>query len=732
MVDAKLVPTSPSGYADDAVLWQSVLAEWGEQVPDLLWPSSVWTYAQMRRDPQLAGILKALSLPIRRATWQIDPAGCRPEVAQLVADDLGLPVAGVEKPGARKVRGVSWTEHVRMSLLMLVYGHMPFELVAEIRDGQARLTQLAERMPSSIGEIRVHPDGSLAGINQNALPGIPGPPQIDVDRLVWYSHEREGSAWQGQSVLRPAFAPWLLKREMQRVHATSNRRFGAGVPVMQPQPGTAPTPQQQAAAQEAASAIRVGDQGGMAGTPGYTLQLMGLSGAVPDTLSFMRWLDQQMSRMALAGFLDLGDTPNGSRALGDSFIDLFLMSLQSVAEYVADTATRQAAARLVEWNWGEDEPVPAVTVADVGSQHSVTAESIQALITSGALTTDSELEAWIRREYRLPPKPPEPEPKPAPKPPTPPVPPGTDGAGDGQDDQTDGADSTGDSAGTAPAAGGKVTARRRPMPGQMELPIAAAAADPATDDEQHQQDWQAAQDRLQQAWDAGAGTALTAGILAALVAALGTGGGLAALGQVTAPAGDVTVLADALHAQMVILAADGAKQATAEVQAQGVTAPAAVADDTTLRQVAEVTAAVIAAGMVNGAIRAATSAAASAVPGAGPVDSDALQEAAQVALDGTAGPGGGGWVADNTGAALTTAQAAGRAAVFAAVEQAGHTVTFAAREHNDAAECLPCREIDGHAYDTLAAALADYPAGRYRDCAGGMRCRGRLVAEIHQ
>jgi hypothetical protein len=52
-----------------------------------------------------------------------------------------------------------------------------------------------------------------------------------------------------------------------------------------------------------------------------------MTGSVPDAIAFVSYLDQQMSTMALAGLIDLGNTDNGSRALGDTFLDLFLLSL---------------------------------------------------------------------------------------------------------------------------------------------------------------------------------------------------------------------------------------------------------------------------------------------------------------------------------------------------------------------------------------------------------------------
>jgi hypothetical protein len=122
----------------------------------------------MRRDPQLAAVLSALTLPIRRATWCVDPAGVRDEVAQLVADDLGLSVLGHEdEPGPARRRGIRWEQHLRLALLSLVFGHMPFEQRYDMVGGRARLAALSERMPNTIRQIVLDRDGMLAGIKQD-------------------------------------------------------------------------------------------------------------------------------------------------------------------------------------------------------------------------------------------------------------------------------------------------------------------------------------------------------------------------------------------------------------------------------------------------------------------------------------------------------------------------------------------------------------------------------------
>jgi hypothetical protein len=105
---------------------------------------------------------------------------------------------------------------------------------------------------------------------------------------------------------------------------------------------------------------------------GFKFNLTGLSGSVPDALGFIRYLDQQMAGMVLAGFLNLGDTQHGSRALGEAFIDMFTLAIQAVGDEIADTATGLAV-QMVDYNWGEDEPAPRVCVAGVGTKQEVTA-----------------------------------------------------------------------------------------------------------------------------------------------------------------------------------------------------------------------------------------------------------------------------------------------------------------------------------------------------------------------
>lgn len=686
-------PTRLLGMVDDRQ-YGTLVNDIYEHVPDIIYPGSVEVYAQMRRDPQLAGGLGGYTLQLRRAQWQLDGTGCRPEVIGFVADCMGLNVAGDDKPSAFRRQGVSWSEHLRSALLSLVWGHYGFEIAADIVDGRARLTTLAERIPGTIAAIHADPKtGALLGIDQLLTAGNRSP-QIPADRLVWYCHDREGASWQGTSLLRPAYAAWLLKREMLRVNAISNRRWGAGVPVAEALPGTNPSPEQMVSAQRMVSAARAGDQAGMAVPPGFTAKIIGLSGSVPDTLGFIQFLNQEMSRSVLMQHVDLGSTQSGSRALGTAFIDSWTLALESIAESIADTATRQIAARVVEWNWGTDEPVPRVVVSGVGSRREVTAESLQLLLSAGALSADPALEAWVRREYRLPerveqPSPPPPPPAPAAAQPSAPA------------------------ATAPPAARPRAKGRRRQTTGQLAL---FNAADPEPDPAAVQQAWEQARNDLLAQWPVTAQPMVDD--LAAQAEAVAEDGDLGALGALAVSAAVVAAVAAVLTSSAATVAAGAVAQVVAEAAAQGVTLTVpADAGAGRAEAAAQAAAGVIAAGYATGAGR-------TALQHAGP-NTDPADVAAKVRehLDGLS-TSQRGWVADNIGAALSAAQNAGRMAALNAADP--RPSGFRAIEVNDRNQCQPCKDVDSKEYASLAEALVDYPVSGYRACEGGLRCRGMV------
>ncbi len=678
-------PTYPRGRVSEFD-YDTLLDEWFADTPaELTWPLNIQTYAAMRRDSTVTAIQQGYTLQLRRAQWQLDGRGVDPKTTRLVADDMGLPVLGEDQHGAARTRGVSWSEHLRVALAQsLTFGHSGFALGANLTAGQARLQVLAERPPWTIDQI--HADattGEFLGVTQSGTrPG--GAPEIRARDMAWYCLDREGANWAGRSMYYSAWLPWLIKREMIRVHASSNRRWGAGVPVMEALPGTAPSSGEMTAAAAMASAARAGEQAGAASPPGFQLKILGLSGAVPDTLQFMQWLDTQVTRASLMSHLELGQGgTGGAYALGQAFIDSWVLALEPLGESIAGAANRQIAARVVEWNYGTEAPVPRVSVAGVGSRREVTAESLKQLLDSGALSAEPALEAWVRREYRLPEREGMVQPAPSVR-------------GD-----------------TVTAANRKPRARasrRKESPaGQLMLPVAAAADDSF---KQMQADWEQARADLLAGWPDGSADLIEE--LAAAAADAVAEDRTADLGDLVASAAVVAAIAVLLDTAMTDLGELAAAAAVAELAAAGKDTEAP--DDPGADRIDDLSEAY--AGQVAGGY--ASAAGRKALTMAGPdADRRAVEDAVRTHLEGMSAAKTG-LAGDTFSAALSAAQTVCRRDVFAAFPDA----TYIAVETNDKNQCSACKAIDSAEFDGLAAAEAAYPAGGYVSCAGGSRCRG--------
>jgi hypothetical protein len=701
-----------------------LLSEWAETVPALMWPETIRTYGRMRHDPRLKAVLAAYFLPILRTTWAVDPEGIsRGEAVDLVASDLGLPILGEkDRPAAAAVEGFKWFDHLRLALLSKVYGFYPFERWYDTTGPLTRLAGVQERLPHTVANIQLDDrTGQILSIEQTTQTA-----PIPARRLLWYVNEREGANWAGASLLRESYTPWVLKHEVMRVHATSIRRFGMGVPNVEAPPGA--TPAQVTQAQQLAAGMRVGDQAGAGLPPGFKLNLTGLTGTVPDALGFLSWLNQEMSGSALAQIIELGTTSYGPRALGETFLDLFLLALQSSADAIGDNATYGEpgmpglAKDLVELNWGEGEPVPRIVATDVGDRHEITAIALAEMVKAGVLQPDESLDQFIREAWGLPKRtgpftPTVTLPAPAPT-----APERAPAGGAPAEPGTPAPAAKPAAASVLPARPARAARRQRLWPFRAAPPAglrrnltrveAAAQYDPLT----VQAQWTQALDRLLTAWEPV--RAAQAKALADQVEAAVAGGKIDRLAGLAAdPADGTALLAEAMGA----LADAAAQTMIREAYRQAVDIPPDLVkiSDARLGKVAAARSRLVAAGLAQQAGTKAMQVTASAADDARQAGEQVgvfLAQLSQAQLK------------DQLGAALSTAQNAGRMAVLAAAPESAGTAVYVASEVLDINTCPPCQAIDEHQFGDLAEAQAAYVNGGYLDCEGFLRCRGTVAA----
>ncbi|WKD60912.1 hypothetical protein CCICO_04375 [Corynebacterium ciconiae DSM 44920] len=374
---------------------------------ELRFPQSTRVYAKMlRQDAQVQSIMRAVTLPIRRSTWRVDPNGAPAEIVEHVAADLRLPVLGQEKGAVPRRRGrVSWDAHLQKALLALPYGHMFFEQVYQPGDdGLEHLVKLAPRLPGTVSKINVARDGGLESIEQVALEGQRDRPVIPVNRLVAYCFEPSDSTWVGSSVLRPAYKHWVLRDELLRLEQQTLDRNGMGIPLYKASATPEDPKQEMEAGQRIVEGIRSGANAGVAVPYGAEFELRGINGQVASPRAAIEYHDSMMAKAVLAHVLNLSGK-GGSYALAETQNDLFVQSLQSIADWIIDTANQHIVEDLVELSWPEyDGPAPLLMADPIASKKELTAEALAMLVNAGVIFMDPSSENEVRRRYQMPQK----------------------------------------------------------------------------------------------------------------------------------------------------------------------------------------------------------------------------------------------------------------------------------------------------------------------------------------
>ncbi len=411
--------TGPSGQ-----VFESNPSEYN---PELRFPSSIRVYSQMRTDDQVQGLIRACTLPIMEAGWDLDATGCSPKVEQLVRAELGIPADGEPLLARRRGQsGIVWQEHLREALTCLTYGFAPFEQVYTItQPGEAghlpgfedqpivHLKKLAQRLPGTIRKVEVAQDGGLLGVRQSNASNVwngqlaSGGPMyageldvwIPVDRLVFYVVDKEGADWYGTSVLRAAYRPWFEKDQLGRIQLQAAERNSMGIPAVTYDPSSDVSKED---ALEIASNVRAGATGGVALPLGAKLELLGVTGSTVDIAPIIDTKNQAITKAGLAMFMDLGHD-RGAYNLGALFVDMFDRQLKAIAQSIATTATEHVVRDLVEWNFGPDEPYPKIIPGKISAQSALSPADLALLATAGLITPDDTLEDSFRDDWSMPP-----------------------------------------------------------------------------------------------------------------------------------------------------------------------------------------------------------------------------------------------------------------------------------------------------------------------------------------
>jgi hypothetical protein len=399
-------PLQPLGLPGTPI-FSGFLRDFGEYNSQLEGLTAVRTYEKMRRsDAQVAATLLACELPIRAANWDVMPASDAPadrEIAGFVRENL---FGGLEyvSPSGLKV-SQCWDDVLRNALLMLAFGAAAHEEVFAVDGARVRLARLAPRLPITFYRWLTDADGeTLLALNQYGYRNANFESvEIPADRLAVFTFNQEGANFFGRSMLRPAYMHWYIKHQLYRIDAIAGERNGLGVPTIEQGPDG--SKEDREAAAKWVTQLAAHEKTGVSLPHGWKFSLKGVEGNVRDLYNSIQHHNIEISRTALAFFMNLGLGPRagGNRALGESQTDFFFLAVQATADHLARTLNATCIKRLVDFNWEGVRRYPTLAVSNLRARSfDQVLDTLARLAQTGVVTPYPELAQYITRELGLP------------------------------------------------------------------------------------------------------------------------------------------------------------------------------------------------------------------------------------------------------------------------------------------------------------------------------------------
>ena len=373
-------------------------------------------------DPVIGSILYAIEKVTLRLDWRIDPYDDSDE-AKEIAEFVDQCLEDMSD---------SFDQTLASILSMLIYGFSFHEIVYKVRggdvddpkrkskykDGKIGWRKFPIRAQETLNNWMMDQEGGIQGFRQIDPTGG-GFREIPIEKGLLFRTTVNKNNPEGRSLLRNCFRPWYYKRRIEEIEAIGIERDLAGLPVAKVPPeylSSGASAAQQAVLAEITSIvqnIKRNEQEGVIFPKMYdennnemfSLELLSSGGTRQfDTDKVISRYDQRISMSVLTDFILLGHERVGSFSLGSQKMDLWTMSIDSIAKSIAEVFNQYAIPRLIKLNSMNSELMPYLTYGQVSSVDlGELADYVQKLTAAGVLMPDENLEAYLREQASLPP-----------------------------------------------------------------------------------------------------------------------------------------------------------------------------------------------------------------------------------------------------------------------------------------------------------------------------------------
>jgi len=347
----------------------------------------------LKNSPVIGALRLAIEMPIRSIGWTF--------TSDRGEDDPRLELLNEALANLSH----SWNDHVIDALLFPFYGWSMFTITYQRVGGKMLWRKFKQLGNETVYKWLMAEDGGLEGMQQ--YPQLyPNP--IPIERMILYRFRLNRNNPEGESILRPAYTSYYYAKNLQTVEAITLERKGAGFPMIR-MPQGADTTESTSADTDYGRAtkfvrnIRIDEQDGLVLPFGWEFEFV--APPAGTTLNFGETITRYEKRMlmaALAQFLILGQDGVGSLSLSRDQSDFFALSVNSIADIIAETFTKYAVPRLMKLN-GQDADGLRLEHTPAGDTD--LNQLVEVLSKTGALLTwTPEDEEWLRQTVGLPEK----------------------------------------------------------------------------------------------------------------------------------------------------------------------------------------------------------------------------------------------------------------------------------------------------------------------------------------
>lgn len=366
-------------------------------------------YDEMRRnEATIGGALYYHEQAIRKVSWNFaNKASSRAKDERV--DFLNY---------AREQMSQSWNDAVSEWLSFLWVGfHLSYPVYKYDKNNKVVWDAFSPRKQNTVYQWVLnypgYPDydekrrnGDILAFVQQAPPSYEMT-KIEMEKVIHFRTRVEANNPEGISLLRNAWVSYYFVKNLRSVEAIGFERDTAGMPIVKMPSGATNDPDDAnsdySKAAEMVRNVRVDEQGGVVLPFGWDFQLASSGGkSFADLGAAIGRYESRMLMSFMSQWIMLGQNNVGTQALSGDQTSISEMIVNTTADILAETFTKQEIPRILKLNgWSAEDIVLEHTPAG-DTNISIFADFIQKI--SDKLTWDASDELWLRQLAGLPEK----------------------------------------------------------------------------------------------------------------------------------------------------------------------------------------------------------------------------------------------------------------------------------------------------------------------------------------